>query len=153
MSEYHKIKNMTDLQVAYFAGLLDGEGCVRIGTFKNSAGKLRYRAHVVVGMTDIRPINWLYEHSGGHIYVDKKLRKKGSKLCFCWNINASEAAAVLTRALPLLLVKHNQAENVLAFVQTLRKKKGPRELAPAVLDMRKKLFLVSKSLNQKGRAA
>lgn len=156
MSEYHKIEQMTDVQIAYFAGLLDGEGCVRVGKFKNSAGALRYRAYIVVAMTDIRPINWLVEIVGGKCYVDKKARRGNSKVCFCWTLNAKQGAAILKRALPLLLVKQEQANNFLAFVETLAGRGGkgmPKGVPEKILATRKQMFLVSKNLNAKGRAA
>ena len=152
MSEYHKVNQMTEIQVAYFAGLLDGEGCVRIGSFKNASRQVRYRAHIVIAMTDSRPINWLAETVGGKVYVDKKLRHGNSKICFCWNINASEGAAILTRALPYLLVKREQAENVLTFFATLQRRNGAKPLAKNLLELRKELFFVSKNLNAKGVA-
>jgi hypothetical protein len=154
--EYQKIDRMSDVEVAYFAGLLDGEGCVRVGKFRNKNGALRYRAYMVIAMTDARPINWLVSTVGGKLYIDKKARSGNSKICFCWTVNAREGAAILRRAMPLLLVKSEQATNFLAFVNTLAGPGGkgmPKNIPSNVLAARRRMYLVSTRLNRKGRVA
>jgi len=152
--EYHKIEKLTEIQVAYFAGLLDGEGCVRIGKFRNSSGVTRYRAYIVIAMTDVRPINWLVNTIGGKKYIDKKKRFGNSKICFCWTLNAKEGSTILRRTLPYLLVKSEQSRNFIAFAETLTGRGGRginKPISQSLLKTRAQMFLVSQSLNQKGK--
>lgn len=151
--EYHKIKKMTDTQIAYFAGLLDGEGCVRIGIFKNLNKEIRYRAYMVIAMTDLKPINWLIKIVGGKKYTDKKFKKGNSKICHCWNMNSQEGSEILQRALPYLLVKKKQAINFIKFSKTLTGQGGKginKPIPISLLKKREKMFLINKSLNKKG---
>jgi len=155
VSEYHKIDGLHETQVAYFAGLLDGEGCVRVGRFKNSSGALRYRAYMVIAMTDVAPINWLAENVGGRKYVDRKVRPNNSKLCFVWQCNAQEGCVLLKRAIQYLLVKQPQAENYIAFAETISGRGGKGEAKPIpapILMIRKHLAERSLLLNKKGAA-
>lgn len=154
MSEYHKIENMSEIEVAYFAGLLDGEGCVRVGAFKNSNGIINYRAYMVIAMTDEAPITWLVENMGGGKYVDKKLRHGNSKICFSWTLNARLGAALLERALPYLLVKKKQAENFIAFTKTIRPQNTTRRNNPITneeIAAREFFAKRSRELNKKGK--
>ena len=152
--EYPKIERMNEIQIAYFAGLLDGEGCVRIGKYNNSSGQLRYRAFIVIAMTNINPINWLLRIVGGKKYVDKKFKSGNSKICFCWSTNAKEGASILHRALPYLLVKSKQAKNFISFSKTLTGKGGKgihKPIPQILLNKRMKMFSLNKTFNQKGR--
>ena len=152
MYKYPKIEKMTNEQLAYFAGLLDGEGCLRIGTFKNSNSDLRYRAFLQIAMTDRNAINWLSETISNGIYIDKKRKNPISKWCYCWVVNIREGEELLKRALPYLIVKKKQALRFIEFAQTLDWKRTRREPVPnVILNKRKKLYLEMKALNGKGR--
>ena len=149
MSEYHK-----DADLAYLAGLIDGEGCIRVGKFKNSAGALRYRASCVIAMTDGRPLKWVKNNFGGGLYVDRKLRHRCSKVCHSWMINAQSAATILRQCLPFLKVKHRQARLLIEFAATLRtnNERRHRRMPAKLLETRKRLADRSTALNMKGRA-
>lgn len=152
--EYPKIDRMLDAQVAYFAGLLDGEGCVRVGRFKNSSKALRYRAYMVIAMTDPNPIIWLENTVGGKKYLDRSVRSGCSKLCWSWQVNAKEGSHILQRALPYLLVKGEQARNYIDFARTLSGPGGRGEAKPisaSLLKLRKGLANRSLKLNKKGK--
>lgn len=141
-------------QLAYFAGLLDGEGCIGVWKFRNSAKQLRYRAAMSIAMTDKEPILWLFKTFGGGTYLDKKIGKTKSKVCHLWKMNAGDAARLLSKALPLLLVKKKQALNLIKFSKTLSGPGGLGEAKPisfALLKKRKRLADVSTKLNRKGR--
>ena len=140
--------------IAYFAGLLDGEGCVRIGRFKNSNGEIRYRAQIQIGMTDKSPIQWLKDTFGGGLYTDRKLNQPKSKPCYVWQVDAQDGKDILKQALPYLKVKYRQANNVIEFACTLTGPGGrgiAKPVPPKILQMRETLFNINKNLNAKGR--
>jgi len=146
---------MTPEQIAYFAGLLDGEGCIRIGRFHNSGGVLRYRAFIQIAMTDEAPIDWLTSVVGGKKYIDWKRNDIKSKVCYCWQTNAKEGAAILRRALKYLLVKRERADLYIRFSETLCSQGGKGEMRPLsdeLLERRKELFEENKRLNSKGKS-
>ncbi len=148
------MKELSVTKIAYFAGLLDGEGCVRIGKYKNSGGDLRYRAFVQIAMTVEAPIDWLVQNIGGGKYIDWKLKSPNSKITYCWTINCKEITPILKVSLPYLLVKKEQALDVITFSETLHEKGGKgsnKPISPKLLEIRRKIFERNKLLNHKGR--
>ncbi len=148
--EYHK----TDL--AYFSGLLDGEGCLRVGRFKNSNGEIRYRAQCAIAMTEKAPIEWLHSVFGGGVYLDRKRNNPKSKVCHIWQINAQQASAILIQALPYLKVKAGQARLIVEFTKGLTGQGGRginKPIPEILLKDRERMANLSTQLNKKGRAA
>jgi len=147
---------MRQADIAYFAGLLDGEGCIRIGSFRNSAGQLRYRAFVSIAMTDPRPIRWLTETFGGGFYTDHKKTHPEHKVAYGWSLNARAAAMLIERAYPYLKVKREQADILFHFADTLAGMGGhggTRPISDDLLEQRRAMFLAMRAANRKGRAA
>ena len=96
----------TDLDLAYMAGLFDGEGCIVIDTNKWIAknGELR-RYHfleVQVCNTDEWAVRQFQFFFGGSIYW------RADKI-WVWQITSQKAAFALTMLLPYLHIKKAQA--------------------------------------------
>ncbi len=137
--------------ICYFAGLLDGEGCIYIqkGIFNGIEG---YRIKMAIGMTNKTPLNWLSKHIGGKVY-NAKPSGLNTKECFQWVVNMREGNNILKQALPYLIVKKKQAINYIKFCATsfFGKQKVPNErLTPQILAKREKLYWNNKKLNKKG---
>lgn len=107
-----------DVDIAYIAGLIDGEGCIRVK--KNRAYECQgratpgYHASVQVRMVDEGAIRFLAENLGGWYYREKKHAAKGRPL-FCYSASDKRAETILRAILPYLRVKQDAAENVLAL--------------------------------------
>ena len=86
---------MTDVEVAWVAGLIEGEGC--ISTFGK---KRRYYWNVRVGMTDLDTIRKLRGITGmGIIYTQKVTGNR--KPAWRWSVNRqAEVRELLTKILP-----------------------------------------------------
>lgn len=146
--EYPKIN------LAYFAGLLDGEGCIRIGKFLNSSEEVRYRGQCQIAMTHPAPIRWLAKTFGGGIYKHHPIGV--SKPCYYWQANAKDAAGLLQQALPFLKVKKEQAKLLIRFAETLTGPGGQginKPIPASLLDRRRRMAELSTRLNAKGVAA
>lgn len=116
-------------KIAYFAGILDGEGTIsmddkRIGksksrgirkSFRPYKGKIRiYRARVVFGChlsicnTDPRIMNWLVQNFGGAISVSKRMHAHWA-IKLTWFASCKSICEILEACLPYLILKKDQA--------------------------------------------
>lgn len=150
MKTYHKIPIE---HLCYFAGLLDGEGCIRIGKTKSQNSKHRYdyRAYIQIGMTDENPLIWVTKNIGGS-YSEGKAKTVKSKICYNWVMNPIEAADILTQILPYLIVKKKQAKLFIKYatVTCSGKPPGIKGLPKKIVALRAKMWCQMKILNKKG---
>lgn len=94
VESYHKKRNWSN-RVAYLAGLIDGEGCLKI----NKNGLLRLN----IGMTDSKTIEWIKENFGGSI--NKQKTPKG-KPFYVWTMNQGASLVYLMLlVIPFLVTK------------------------------------------------
>lgn len=97
----------TDL--AWAAGIVDGEGCIGLSRISNAHWSLR----VAVGNTDIRMINKLKGCFGGSVRLqNKKPGKDGFKRkpLWVWVLYGAKAESFLVSIMPYLCNKADQAE-------------------------------------------
>jgi len=109
----------SDLEVAYLAGLIDGEGCLRI---EKSGGKYRYTPHTpTVCITNCNPslILWVYRKFGGHLYQ----KKNRGTFQVTWDIYwlGRKATELLEDVYPYLTAKKEQAELMLSYRELIGK--------------------------------
>ena len=138
-------EKMTDGELGYIAGMIDGDGC--IGAQKNSNCKT-YRPYIVVAQKNPAVIDWLHERFGG--YVDLVYRKHGNRKCHYlrWVLTNQRAVDVLNLCLRFLVSKHEQAKLAIALVEDtksgyLRGQRVPDEL----IERQKNFYLQIKGLN------
>ena len=108
----------TEIDLAYCAGLIDGEGCIRIKRTKayRCQGKVTqgYHAAIQIRMVDEAAIRFVAETLGGWYYAEKPHLAKGRPL-YCYQATDRAAETILRALLPYLRVKRDAAENVLAL--------------------------------------
>jgi len=108
----------TQLDLAYIAGLVDGEAY--IGIKKSKAYKCQgrqtpgYHARIQVRMVDEAAIRFLAETLGGWYYKEKPNTHKGRDL-FCYQASDLQAKNILSALVPYLRVKKRNAQAVLAL--------------------------------------
>lgn len=106
----------TDL--AYIAGIVDGEGHIQIIRFpapkKKSTPGWRTTIAVDVTNTDEWLINYLFLNFGGTVYEVKHNNLKW-KRCWRWAIRANKAERFLSLILPYLHLKKPHAELAIKF--------------------------------------
>lgn len=105
---------MKDIDVAWAAGFLDGEGCFHIGKAKSRNGKTLIVGRVKANQANhIDPIEKLHSLFGGQIWTRGNKTSTG-KTVYEWQIQAAkDLKAAIPRLLPYLVVKKFQAELVL----------------------------------------
>jgi hypothetical protein len=99
---------MKKTDLAYLAGLVDGEGTIGISPQQN--------VRVAIAMTEEFLPKWIHMSFGGKIYLHKQRRVNWKRLTE-WVVNGEEANIFLTAILPYLRIKKPQAEIALDFLK------------------------------------
>ena len=113
----------TDL--AYAAGIIDGEGYIGITVHRTQGRKPYYQMRVRVKNTNEWLIQWLRFGFGGSFYTHPILPYR--KPVWEWGIETNKASAFLHLIYPYLQFKKPQAELAIRF-QEAKHKRGPRHL-------------------------
>lgn len=118
------VSDWDPLDLAYAAGIIDGEGTIGITEVRPTESRRRggsrvrvspyHRIYVAVTMTDPSVPSWLYATFGGSI---QRLRQRNAahKPTTRWSCTSVGAARVCDLLLPYLKVKATQAELVSRF--------------------------------------
>jgi len=106
---------MTKVELAYMAGIMDGEGSIGINKIKNYNGTntTYYRLLVQVGMVEGCIPQWLCDSFGGSIAVRPKIKPR--RAVTNWQIANKQAVIFLQAILPYLKIKKQQAEIAIDF--------------------------------------
>jgi len=139
--------NSANIIYAYYAGLFDGEGCVRIHkkipSENNRSVNPTYSLQVMIKMTDQKVIDSFKNVFGfGNIYVEKFENKKTT---YRWECYTEDAKRVLELIYPYLKTKKTQAYKGIQF-QINKEKKVGRKLSVEFLEMQEKLYKSIKEL-------
>ena len=150
LTQGNKMKNYTIAQLAYLAGIVDGEGSIYIGNFSSNpkTGNAYYQTNMEVTNTDESLISWLVDNFGGrsYAYTDKQTPKTSRKPVFRWIISGDSLTELCHLMLPYLIVKIRQCEIMIQMRKTFERKRaslgrqGTMPLEPEILAERKKLF-------------
>jgi len=105
--------DITELEWAYLAGVIDGEGCIRIQREKRKRASSNMSLIVTNG--DVSLVRWLRDKFEGKAHLKSSSRP-------CWNVwwTAAKACYILENVYPFLIVKQKQARCALDFQSLLR---------------------------------
>jgi len=101
---------MTKEELAYAAGIIDGEGCLRVTRHKDCN---QFNTYVYVTNTDPRLINWLHNSWGGTINISQ--HKSTWKPSLSWRLIGKEAIQFIEAVYPFLRLKKAQADILLSL--------------------------------------
>lgn len=105
-----------EIELAYVAGLLDGEGSVAIytnGRPRNRSISPPWLLDVSIGNTSLPLMDWLKETFGGSIQPHKA--SLGNKPMYYWVLHSRAAHAFLIEVMPYMRIKYLQAEVALRY--------------------------------------
>lgn len=104
---------------AYFAGIIDGEGCLAIGAGKKQTC-INYNALMLVSNTNKKLIDWIQSRFGGQVYLSKQ-QTGNQKEAWMWRSTKKDhIEKLLLMILPYLIIKREQAKTLLNFVRLPR---------------------------------
>lgn len=108
---------MKKTDLAYMAGIMDGEGCIHIHKQKPGPSRINptYYLSVELVMID-KWICELFRFSFGGSNVNQRKRKEGYNTLYTWAIIGVQATTMLKCLLPYLKLKRAQAELGIKFV-------------------------------------
>ncbi len=109
------MSSWTDTDLAYFAGIIDGEGCFCL---HKSGDRAVFGADLSVGNTDPRLVHWIQARFGGRI-LRRQFADKRCKVFYHWRLASRDLDAVTLAVLPYLVIKRDQAELMLAYRKTI----------------------------------
>lgn len=109
-------------ELAYFAGILDGEGTICI--YPRAHGRRGHDVYVAVYNTSYDLLQWIHIRFGGNIHLDERNSRLGKGTRFgtlpigkvIWN-SRPRIAELLHILLPYLVVKKGLAEIAIDFCQ------------------------------------
>lgn len=96
---------MTEVEKAYIAGIIDGEGTI---TIERRSGRATSTPAVYVASTDRELLEWLESRLGGCICKRPK-RSEHHKLSWDWKLRGDSALALLADVRPYLRIQRRQA--------------------------------------------
>lgn len=127
--------------IAYTAGIIDGEGSISLAVHHGQATADGSRPRnspmllLQISMTDEAVIRWLADSwKCGHV-VTLKPRKKHHLLAWSWRVYAGNAEGILLACLPYLKVKNKQAALTISY----RKLVGAASIKIGEVEMRRRL--------------
>lgn len=138
-----KLKKMSDFDKGYMAGMIDGEGTIRLE--KDKRGCLHPR--VSVANTNQDTLRKLQEMTGiGGFYI-RENRGTNWKAVWMWNVNGIvDTKALLIQLKDCFIVKKRQAELLLKFMEIYLSSPSYGEVTPEMREIDKEM----RQLNRRG---
>lgn len=102
---------MTETDIAYLAGIIDGEGSIGFYVGRRTPGG---NLTVQVTSTCLELLEWICSESGGSVVNQPRWQSLGSKPCYSWAASGERAAIILASVLPYLIIKHDHASKLIA---------------------------------------
>jgi hypothetical protein len=135
----------------YTAGLLDGEGCIRISGSKPKGGRSHnnFYLHISISNTNENIVRWLSSKFKGYVSKGKSpKRHKRWKPEFKWNLTSNEALSFLIKVFPYLRIKRRQTQLAITFQKW---QKHRHRITPKEIQRKKQFKNELAKLNKRGR--
>ena len=143
----------TDL--AYMAGIVDGEGCFYIGLIPKKAGDgyvtAHYRGLLKIDNTDYVLIDWLNIVFNGTNSAATRTTssKEFTRKVFSWIATGDRLLDLCEQILPYLTIKKRQCEIIIKFRKTYTTKLGSNKISKENLTERQLCFEEIRKLNSR----
>lgn len=135
--------------LAYFAGLVDGEGSIYLR--KGVRGNLQMRLSVV--NTNEVLIDWIVSRFGGKKYLVERTSRSNHKPAYHWHLQSQAAVVVLRDIAQYLVAKKPQAELAIYAWENRQPTPIAKRRAPIpddVVERRAGFVAEMRALNRKG---
>ena len=107
-------QNLMPEQLAYLAGLFDGEGSVGIYEFKKPNKNSNWQFKVEIANTDWRIMQWLLDNVGGIVHENTRSKSHWSK-AYSWHVQGKNSEIFCQLIKPYTIIKTNQIDACLYF--------------------------------------
>ena len=136
---------LSETELAYIAGIIDGEGTISIAKQREGKG---YQARVTVGMTFFDIPLWIHAVFGGSVYIRKFKTNKQKDACIV-TLTGSSARRILTELYPYLILKKPQADVAFKFWE-ISDRKGSY-MNPEDKILQEAEYVAIRAMNRKGK--
>ena len=123
---------MKKTDLAYLAGIFDGEGCIvihdRQWITKTGIKRIGFYPEICVASTNEWIIQQLKFAFGGNVYLRKKGTTRAQPI-WAWQTTSKKATSCLKALLPYLRLKRRQAELAIEM-ENRRRPRGSHKLEP-----------------------
>lgn len=149
---------LSERDLGYIAGIIDGEGCIYIDRFKDKRkthGRYQHVLRIKVAMTDFIVPLFFYEAFGGSYrrYQYNGESKTQSKDTHIWGIGGDKAKKILELIWPYLKIKRKQAEVGILFETKKQRRNALGKYKPLLSKdylEREEIYTQFRILNKKG---
>jgi len=145
-------KEYTPTEIAYLAGLVDGEGSIYIGNFSCSPKTQEpyFQTNIQITNTSKQLIDWLQSTFGG--LVNNRRKQLPHHLqCYAWTVSGDRLTHLCELMLPYLTCKKEEAIVMLKMRETFsdkfRAKGWPRTNSPETLALRQQYMNEMRNLH------
>ena len=142
-------------ELAYMAGIVDGEGCFYIGLIPKKSGDgyttAHYRGLLKIDNTDNALIDWLNStFSGTNSAATRHTSsRKFEREVFSWIATGDRLLDLCEQILPYLIIKRKQCEIMIKFRNTYTAKLGSNQLSQETINARQLCFEDIRKLNSR----
>jgi len=140
------------VELAYLAGIIDGEGCFYIGQIKQGKYGTRQQWHALLKITscDKILIDWLREHFSGCSQNTYRwtAKKKFYRAVYSWTIGGEALDHFLPLLQPFFVIKRKHCV-VMMEIRKSFKNGGSKRLSDETLKVRTNLMKEMRKLNSR----
>lgn len=154
-SDQNIIQEYSPIQLAYMAGIIDGEGCFHIGQANtNYKGKItrHHRCCLKIDNTEEILITWILDTFKGLNSARNRWtsKRKYERTIHTWVATGDRLRDLCEQILPYLVVKKRHCENIIKFQSTFTNKIG-QHTPPSTeaIAIREACLLESRKLNSR----
>jgi hypothetical protein len=143
------MREMSEVEKAYIAGLMDGEGCITImkSSPKRRAISPSYRIAIEIGMTDGGQMNYCQRITGiGYITRAKVYSRPNCRDRWQWTIPKNDVLDLLPGIYPYLVLKKPQAALALESIDKVGERRKANRVDPVLQKLKEDYFLAIKQL-------
>jgi hypothetical protein len=123
-----EMNRLTEVDKAYLAGLIDGEGCIFISKYKGKNNTTPvYSLRVVIALTDEDTINHWHRVTGaGCVHRDesRSRQRDNNSIAWQWIISQNDAVQFLQAVYDYLYMKKDQADTAFEFMRIKTDRSG-----------------------------
>jgi hypothetical protein len=150
---------LSETQLAYLAGIIDGEGTIGIVRFtskqKLASGEVksytRTEARLTIYNCNVAMMDWLERHLGGKRRLVPR-SKENWKPNYSWETHSVKASRLLKAVYPYLVAKAEQADLVMRY-QSTKKRVGRKGTPQETISGREEMISRLHVLNRRGKDA
>ena len=150
-----RYSGMSELDLAYIAGLVDGEAYIGIKkTHRKDCVSPIYHERIQIRMINENAIHFIQEVLGGNYYQELSPYSKSGRPLYCYQATDKLACEILLKITPYLKVKKESAKIVLQLRDSkndpqARRRGGPtrRVMDSTILETREYLYKRAKEVN------